>query len=149
MGNGIRRLLTVALVTVATAASGKTTRPTLRLRDVTVERGVRLDEATVRSTLGEELDAAASAASCAGKARKHDAAVLSFVVRERSSRSSEIAVSAVVSDARGGAVLGVLSGSAQMPLATYGSSASSADTERFLLRTAAHSALANLPGLLR
>ena len=114
----------------------------VRVRDVTVSAGVRVDEATVRSTIGAEVEAAS-----AGATPPKRSAVMSVVVSKRAQSNAaavEIVVSAIVSDEHAGRVLGVLEGRAQTVTARP-----NADLDREMMESAAHMALASLPDVLR
>lgn len=115
--------------------------PSVRIREVTQNAEVQLDAATVRSALTSELAGVEHTVHGSKRANLSMRVTRAVAVDGH----IEYVVSAVVQDARGGNVLGMLEGRAQ----TTRSVASSEALERTMLRDAAHGALVNLPGVLR
>jgi hypothetical protein len=135
-------LLAVAVVTATTAFAAAADAPA-KIRDVTVEPGIRLDVERVRTTLGEELAAVAPAA--AGSAPRRTVFLNVAVAKHTVGQNgTEMIVTAVVSDAHAGVLVGVLRGRAWVdgarPLSSW--------IDDAMLHTAAHGALENLPTVL-
>lgn len=101
---------------------------------------VELDEGTVRTTLGEEIEALDQA-----RPTKRSAVLtVSVAKRAHDDGALEYVVSAVVGDAAGGKMLGMVEGHAH---ASGGHATSALD--RRVLRLAAHGAMEQLPAVLK
>ncbi|MDB4997622.1 MAG: hypothetical protein JWM74_5054 [Myxococcaceae bacterium] len=139
----MRPLLAVSFIaaTLLGTVGAGAREPSVRIREVTQNADVQLDAATVRTALTSEL--AGVARNVHGSKRAN----LSMRVTRAVAVDGHIeyVVSAVVQDARGGNVLGMLEGRAQTTKAATSSDA----LERTMLKDAAHVALVNLPGVLR
>ncbi len=130
--------LPVLLAACLLAPSAPAREAKVRIAAVTLH-AVELDEGTVRTALGEELEALDQARP----AKRAAVLTVSVAKHAHDDGAVEYVVSAVVGDAQGGRMLGMVEGHAH----ATGDHAASLD--RRMLKLAAHGALQQLPAVLR